>query len=86
MDLSKAFDCLLHAILTAKLSAYGLSELSAKLMENYLTERKQSKDTRLTHFCSEQNVKKIEKTHSFLFRTKCKENRKDAIQSSKIYL
>jgi hypothetical protein len=41
MDLSKAFDCLPHAILLCKLSAYGLSPKSVELRRNYLTGRKQ---------------------------------------------
>ena len=41
MDLSKAFDCLPHDILFSKLAAYGLSSQSVKLLENYLTGRKQ---------------------------------------------
>ena len=41
MDLSKAFDCLPHDILLCKLSAYGLSPNSVKLLQNYFTGRKQ---------------------------------------------
>ena len=41
MDLSKAFDCLPHNILLCKLSSYGLSENATKLMESYLSGRKQ---------------------------------------------
>ena len=41
MDLSKAFDCLPHDILLCKLSAYGLSQNSVKLLGNYLTDRSQ---------------------------------------------
>ena len=41
MDLSKAFDCLPHDVLLSKLSAYGLSQNSVKLLQNYLTGRKQ---------------------------------------------
>ena len=41
MDLSKAFDCLPHDILLSKLAANGLSSQSVKLLENYLTGRKQ---------------------------------------------
>jgi hypothetical protein len=41
MDLSKAFDCLPHDILLSKLAAYGLSAQSVKLIENYLTGRKE---------------------------------------------
>ena len=35
-DLSKAFDCIDHTLLTAKLSAFGVSLLSLKLLYSYL--------------------------------------------------
>ena len=40
-DLSKAFDCLSHELIIAKLSAYGFSLPALKLMQSYPTERKQ---------------------------------------------
>ena len=40
-DLSKAFDCLSHDLLIAKLNAYGVSYKSLKFIENYLSDRKQ---------------------------------------------
>ena len=40
-DLSKAFDCLPHDLIVAKLHAYGFSTESLKLINSYLTERKQ---------------------------------------------
>ena len=40
-DLSKAFDCLLHELLIAKLRAYGFSSSALRLMCNYLSNRKQ---------------------------------------------
>ena len=41
MDLSKAFDCLTHRLLTAKLRAYGLSEHACDLIASYLSNRYQ---------------------------------------------
>ena len=41
MDLSKAFDCLNHELLIAKLSAYGFSPNALQLVHSYLSERKQ---------------------------------------------
>ena len=40
-DLSKAFDCLPHDLIVAKVHAYGFSIDSLKLINSYLTERKQ---------------------------------------------
>ena len=39
-DLSKAFDCLDHELLIAKLNAYGFSLNALKLIHNYLSNRK----------------------------------------------
>ena len=41
MDLSKAFDCLPHGLLLAKLAAYGLSTNSCNYLQSYLENRKQ---------------------------------------------
>ena len=41
MDLSKAFDCLPHDLLLAKLEAYGLESNALKLIMSYLSGRKQ---------------------------------------------
>jgi len=41
MDLSKAYDCLNHELLIAKLHAYGVSIESGRLLYNYLKHRKQ---------------------------------------------
>ena len=42
MDLSKAFDCLPHDLLTAKLEAYGLDRGALKQLLSYLNNWKQS--------------------------------------------
>ena len=39
MDLSKAFDCLNHELLIAKLHAYGFSKKTVTLIRNYLISR-----------------------------------------------
>ena len=41
MDLSKAFDCLPHGLMIAKLKAYGLSTPACELVFSYLNDRKQ---------------------------------------------
>ena len=40
-DLSKAFDCLIHDLLLAKLHAYGFDYNSLKLINSYITGRYQ---------------------------------------------
>ena len=39
-DLSKAFDCLSHELLIAKLHAYGFDLPALKLIDSYLSNRK----------------------------------------------
>ena len=41
MDLSKAYDCLPHDLLIAKLGAYGLGRSSLQLLMDYLSSLKQ---------------------------------------------
>ena len=40
-DLSKAFDCISHELIPAKLHAYGFSLRALRLIRSYLTNRKQ---------------------------------------------
>ena len=49
-DLSKAFDCLSHDLLIAKLHAYSLDLASLKILKDYLTNRKQR--TKVDSSCS----------------------------------
>ena len=41
MDLLKAYDCIPHNLLTAKLECYGVDKTSSRLLLDYLTRRKQ---------------------------------------------
>ena len=50
-ELSKAFDCLLHDLLIAKLHAFGFDLKSLKVIHAYLNDRIQV--TKVGSFCSE---------------------------------
>ena len=41
MDLSKAYDCLPHDLLIAKLAAYGFEDCATSLISDYLSKRYQ---------------------------------------------
>ena len=41
MDLSKAYDCLPHDLMVAKLDSYGISKEGLELISDYLSYRKQ---------------------------------------------
>ena len=41
MGLSKAYDCVTHDLIIAKLEAYGVGENSLRLIQNYLSQRQQ---------------------------------------------
>ena len=45
-DLTKAFDCLDHELLIAKLNAYGFGLTALKLVQNYVSNRKQRTKTK----------------------------------------
>ena len=48
-DLSKAFDCICHDLLVAKLHAYGLSLPALKMIQDYLLNRKQRSKIRSSY-------------------------------------
>ena len=50
-DLSKAFDCLNHELLIAKLNAYRFELTSLRLIHDYVSNRKQRTNLNRTHSC-----------------------------------
>ena len=53
-DLSKAFDCLSHELLLAKLHAYGFSIPALRLVYRFLKNRKQRTKINSTYSCWEE--------------------------------
>ena len=48
-DLSKAFDCIDHKLLTARLNAYSFNLPALRLIHDYLSNRKQRKKIENTY-------------------------------------
>ena len=49
MDLSKAYDCIPHDLLLAKLNVYGTDSVTLLLISDYLSRRKQRKKIGLSY-------------------------------------
>ena len=67
-DLSKAFNCVCHELLIAKLHAYGFEVPALKLIQSYLSNRKQGITINLTYSsCEEIKESKMIYSWSFIF-------------------
>ena len=58
-DLPKAFDCLSHELLLAKLHAYGFSIPALRLVYSYLQNRKQRTKINSAYSCWEEIIYKV---------------------------
>lgn len=65
-DLTKAFDCINHALLIAKLAAYVFSYKSLNFFRSYLTDGKQR--IKIKHTCSFYQDVTCGVLHSFIVR------------------
>lgn len=59
IDLSKAFDCMPHGLLLAKLNAYGFDKDSCELMKSYITHREQRVKIGETYSSWVRNIKGV---------------------------
>ena len=59
IDLSKAFDCMPHGLLLAKLSAYGFNEEACEMMKSYVMKREQRVKIGETYSEWVQNIKGV---------------------------
>ena len=58
-DLSKAFDCIRHDLLVAKLHAHGLSYPALKMIQDYLVNRKQGTKIRSSNITWEKPLSMV---------------------------
>ena len=70
-NLSKAFDCLIHDLLIAKLNAYGFDYNSLKLIHSYLSNRLQRVRVNSSYKCKKLLGIKIDDSLSFTEHELC---------------